>query len=187
MTTKQHEPRIWVTEVISCRRIIVGSTAPDFGGPEFVALDVADGVLEGRAGRWLGPVGEEVVMLAEERLGVPMPASYRKFLLTYGSGIVDDLEIYGLGGSRKGVPNLLWLVDDLREAGLQRPPQLLPFHAEGDGDYSAILAAPLHGHPTGSVIYWSPRRDDEVDVRLAFSTLDEWFLSRLGQSRSARE
>ncbi len=135
--------------------------------------------LEGKNGRWLGPVDDAVVMAAEEELGVPVPSSYRDFLLKYGSGIVGHLEIYGLGGPRTGVPSVLWLVDDLRESGLSRPTQVIPFHAEGDGDYSAILAAPLSGQPTGAVVYWSPRRDDVLDVRPAYSTLDDWFAARL--------
>ena len=136
--------------------------------------------LEGKAGRWLGPAAEADVVAAEEALGLVFPAEYRAFLLRYGSGAVGSHEIYGLSGKRTAVPHLLWLVDDLKKSGLKRPPQLVPFHAEGDGDYSAILAAPLAGHATGAVVYWSPRRDDVLDLRPAYGSLEDWFADRCG-------
>lgn len=135
--------------------------------------------LEGSGGRWFGPVDESDVVAGEEELGVPLPSSYRSFLLEYGSGIVGRLEIYGLGTPRSSAPNLLWLIDDLRKIGLRRPAQLIPFYAEGDGDFSAILAAPLAGHPTGAVVYWSPRPDDSLDLRASCASLEDWFDARL--------
>lgn len=131
-------------------------------------------------GRWLGPATDQAIQQAEEALGVPMPSQYREFLLRYGSGVLGPTEIYGLGGPRHGVPHLLWLVEDLAELGLRRPHQLIPFCAEGDGTYSAILAAPLAGQPTGSVVYWSPRPDEVLDIRPAYPSLDDWFAVRLG-------
>ncbi len=136
--------------------------------------------LDGKLGRWLGPVSDEIVTAAEESLGVVFPPEYRAFLLKYGSGVVGVHEIYGLGGNPTSVPSLLWLVNDLSKSGLKRPTQVVPFYAEGDGDYSAILAAPLAGQRTGSIVYWSPRRDDVLDLRPAYSTLEEWFAGRCG-------
>ena len=83
--------------------------------------------LEGRSGRWLGPVVEAQVEAAEEALGLVFPREYRAFLLQYGSGIVGSHEIYGLGGKPTAVPSVLWLVEDLKKSGLKRPPQVLPF------------------------------------------------------------
>ncbi len=136
--------------------------------------------LSGKRGRWLGPVDEAVVLAAEERLGLPFPAQYRRFVLEYGSGIVGSHEIYGFGGPEVCVPSLIWLVDDLQRVGLKRPAQLLPFHAEGDGAYSAVLAAPLAGYPTGAVVYWSPHDDDTLEVELACLSLEAWFDARVG-------
>jgi hypothetical protein len=135
--------------------------------------------LEGKVGRWLGPTTEAEVVVAEEALVLVFPPEYRAFLLRYGSGVVGSHEIYGLGGKRTAVPHLLWLVDELKKSGLKRPPQLVPFHAEGDGDYAAILAAPLVGQTTGSIVYWSPRRDDVLDLRPAYKSLEEWFTARV--------
>ena len=135
--------------------------------------------LNGKLGRWLGPVEEAQVVAAEEALGLVFPLEYREFLLRYGSGIVGSHELYGLGGEPSGVPNVLWLVEDLKRSGLKRPHQVVPFHAEGDGDYSAVIAAPLAGQPTGAVIYWSPRRDEVLDIRPAYGTLSEWLSARI--------
>ena len=134
--------------------------------------------LEREAGRWLGPTAEAEVARAEETFGLVFPQEYRAFLLQYGSGVVNSHEIYGLGGESTAVPHILWLVEDLKKSGLQRPSQVVPFHAEGDGDYSAILAAPLAGQPTGAIVYWSPRRDDVLDLRTAYHSLEEWFAAR---------
>lgn len=135
--------------------------------------------LEGKSARWFGPVDEFSVAKAEESIGVPMPALYKSFLLQYGSGVIGQYEIYGLGCPQNGVPNLLWLIQDLKQIGLQRPTQIIPFHAEGDGDYSAVLAAPLAGQSVGSVVYWSPRRDDQLDIRPAAVSLEDWFANRV--------
>lgn len=130
-------------------------------------------------GRWFGPVDEATVASAERSLGVVLPEQYREFLLRCGSGLVGSCEIYGLGSPRNGVPNLLWLIEDLQRTGLKRPDSLIPFHAEGDGDYSAVLAAPLCGQPAGAVVYWSPRPDDVVDVKPAYASLHDWFAERV--------
>jgi hypothetical protein len=135
--------------------------------------------LEGKRGKWLGPVMEAEIVAAEEALGVVLPGSYRRFLLEFGSGIVGSHEIDGLGGPGDRVPSLLWLVEDLRKSGIKRPTQVVPFHAEGDGDYSAVLAAPLAGQPAGAVVYWSPRRDDVRDIRPGYPTLEDWFAARV--------
>ena len=134
--------------------------------------------LKDKSAIWLGPVVEPAIVAAEEVLSQQMPKSYRRFLLQYGSGIIDGHELYGLGGPDTVVPSLLWLVADLRSSGLQRPPQLIPFHAEGDGAYSAVLAAPLNGQPTGAVVYWSPRRDAAVDFKPGYASLGDWFKAR---------
>jgi hypothetical protein len=136
--------------------------------------------LEGKTGQWLGPVTETEIVATEEALGLVFPAEYRAFLLQYGSGIIGSNEIYGLGGKRSAVPHLLWLVDDLAKSGLNRPLQLVPFHAEGDGDYSAILAAPLASQPLGAIVYWSPRHDNILDLRPAYKSLESWFAAYCG-------
>jgi hypothetical protein len=125
-------------------------------------------------------VSDEDIVATEEKLGVLFPAAYREFLASHGSGVVGPHEIYGLGGSPERSPHLLWLIADLKELRLIRPAQLIPFYAEGDGDYSAVLAAPLHGHRTGAVVYWSPRPDDTLDLRPAFDSFDEWYAHRVG-------
>ena len=129
-------------------------------------------------GRWFGPVYEAIVASAEESLGVALPEQYRDFLLRYGSGLVGSYEIYGLGGPPNRVPSLLWLIEDLQRSGLHRPKSVIPFHAEGDGDYSAVLAEPLCGQPAGAVVYWSPRQDDVLDVKPAYASLNDWFAER---------
>lgn len=134
--------------------------------------------LKDKSGRWLGPVSEADVVAAEKDLGIAFPPEYREFLLAYGSGLVGSHEIYGLGGKRDAVPHLLWLVEDLKSSGLNRRPELVPFHAEGDGDYSVVLAEPIDGHATGDVVYWSPRRDEVLDLRPAYASLEEWFAER---------
>lgn len=136
-------------------------------------------VLKDKMGRWIGPRDEREIERAEETLGLMFPPQYRAFLREYGAGAVGSYEIYGLCGGSSGPPSVLWLIEDLEQLGLRRPHQLIPFHAEGDGDYSAILAAPLAGNRAGSIVYWSPRRDDEHDLRPAAGSFEEWLAERV--------
>jgi len=54
-----------------------------------------------------GPVAEPDIKDAESRLQIKFPDDYRRFLLTFGSGIVGSLPVFGLNEPPYGVDHLV--------------------------------------------------------------------------------
>lgn len=131
-------------------------------------------MIQGEKTRWRGPASEEAIADAERRLGVCFPAEYREFLATHGSGIVDGVEIFGLGGPKGGMPDLDFVLAGLERRGFVRPRGLIPIAEVGNGDYVAVLAEPLGGHGVGEVVYWEPMRGGEVRVTPAAGGFVAW-------------
>ena len=81
------------------------------------------------------PVSESDIAALEAEAGAPLPASFRACVATWGALTLDGMEVYGLIPGRldaQAVPNLLWLLRDMREReGLPR--DLLPVMDLDDG------------------------------------------------------
>lgn len=131
--------------------------------------------------RCFGAVEEAEIRRLETNLGVALPSEYRAFLADHGSGILGHLEILGLGCEPVSVPSLPWMIGDLEEAGFKRPRELIPISAIGNGDFAAILAATVEDIAVGSVVYWSPRRDDELRLETAAASFSAWLEDQLGK------
>jgi len=142
-----------------------------------MALDIDDGL-------WLGPAEEREIWQAEQLLGVRFPGDYRRFLAEHGAGSIGAIELYGLGCDEGRLPSLLWLIRCIEADGFVRPSPLLPISEVGNGDYIALLAEPLGRHATGAAVYWSPRRDDRLDLEAAASSFDTWLSRRLSLTGS---
>lgn len=134
-------------------------------------------MIEGDRTHWLGPATEEQVQAAEKTLGETFPEEYRRFLLTHGCGLVDDVELFGLGRITGKRPDVLWLIGTIEELGLRRPEGVIPIAEVGNGDYVAVLASAYGDHGIGNLVYWSPRRDAVVDLGHAGSSLTGWLKS----------
>lgn len=88
-----------------------------------VSTPKIDGLFEliersGTRGHFFGPMPEERVRSAEERLGVRFPSSHRQFVRRYGSGDVWGEEFFGLTPNDRGVPSAVWMTLEHRKEGL---------------------------------------------------------------------
>jgi hypothetical protein len=140
--------------------------------------------LHGHDAHWLGPVDEGEISRVERLLGVHFPSDYRRFLGEQGAGSIGSTELYGLGCDQGRLPSLLWLIGCLEADGFVRPTVLLPVSEVGNGDYVAVLAAPLGDHAAGVAVYWSPRRDDRLDLEAAAGSFDAWLRRRLAPRKA---
>ncbi|WP_174732174.1 SMI1/KNR4 family protein [Mesobacillus harenae] len=87
---------------------------------------------------FIGEIKEENIIAAENKLQVTLPKSYRLFLQKYGAGDIFGEEIFGLGIEESGIPNMVWITEQLREEA-QLPKQLICFYFTGyDGEYLCL-------------------------------------------------
>lgn len=87
---------------------------------------------------FIGEIKEETIVSAENKLQVTFPKSYRLFLQKYGAGDIFGEEIFGLGLEENGIPNMVWMTEQLREEE-QFPKQLICFYFTGfDGEYFCL-------------------------------------------------
>lgn len=87
---------------------------------------------------FVGPKPEKLVNLAQERLSVKFPETYRRFLLEYGAGGIGSFEIYGI--IQEDFENhdylhldVVWHAHKERTAS-NLPNYLLPIFDLGDGE-----------------------------------------------------
>lgn len=128
-------------------------------------------------GRWFGPVDTSVIEGVEAELKVDFPLEYRQFIERYGRGIIGSTEIYGLGGDESSRFNVLNVIRNMESLSIKRPPILIPISPIGNGDYSAILAEVHEDLAQGTVVFWSPRPDEILDVKKEASSFAEWVKS----------
>ena len=93
------------------------------------------------SGNAAGPVSNEVIDQAQERLGVKFPVEYRDFLAEFGALIFDGGEIYGLPHTDKNAPsiwqNVISVTQQLQswgQVGIERP-GFIPITDDGTGVY----------------------------------------------------
>jgi hypothetical protein len=107
-------------------------------------------------GDFTGPIPQQIVVEAEELLGVRFPPSYRQFLLKLGCGDVAGAEFYGIVDDklREGpIPNGIWLTLDEREtAGL--PPKMVLVGFTGMGGYYALDLSRVAENREAPVVMW---------------------------------
>ena len=130
--------------------------------------------LQGRDAEWMGPVGEDLLVEVEEQLGLKFPEQYRTFLQEHGCGAVGHLEIYGVGCDPSSPPSLQWLIRDLEGDSFLRPAPLLPICDVGNGDYFAILAAPLDNQPASAIVAWTPNHDGPLELAPVAPSFAKW-------------
>jgi hypothetical protein len=103
--------------------------------------EAARRLVEGCKGAdYAGPFPEELVVRAEDVLGVRFPPSYRRFLQDFGCLSVSSEEIYGIVDEdllRGPVPNGIWAtLDERKKFGLEK--QFVILGSTGSGGWYAL-------------------------------------------------
>ncbi len=102
-------------------------------------LEDAFNLIEEYGGDFAGEKTLDLVNKAEKRLDVNFSPTYKKFLLRYGCGDVEGLELYGIISDdfdHSGIPDAVWLTIEERKIGL--PKELVIISAVGDGTYFVL-------------------------------------------------
>jgi len=117
-------------------------------------------------GQFAGPVPFEEIWVAESRLGLRFPDSYREFLQKYGAGQYGGEPIYGLGVPDVSLPNVVWATETMRTADDFFPGDLVPIQDTGAGDVLCLVTSRIGDDGECPVIEWFP------EVSLDEQTLD---------------
>jgi len=138
---------------------------------------------------FVGPRAERLIYLAEQRLGVVLPESYREFVRKLGAGNLGGQEIFGLideNFSEAGVPDMVWVTLKAR-AEWRLPPKYMVINFDGMGGYLVLNGSPHQGENEPKVASWNPilnastmqLEDGELDFA---STFVKWFNEERGGS-----
>lgn len=124
------------------------------------------------------------IAVAEEQLGVNIPAEYAAFLSTYGHGGAGGLELYGLptpeDAPRFVYPHLVLLNKEMRQAGLD--PSILAFEISGNGEAYGLKLA-KSGTP--KVVVFRPGDIGEPDgLEVVSDSFSEHLIAEVTRVRS---
>lgn len=119
---------------------------------------------------------DEEIRAAELRLGVPIRGSYRTFLLTFGWGSFQHLEILGLGVDVPPYLNLVMVTESERtEMKPRLPRHLLPIMNDGAGNLYCLDTNP--DEPT--VVFWDHDAGEHQTPSLEGDNFIDWLARML--------
>jgi cell wall assembly regulator SMI1 len=119
------------------------------------------------------------IRLAEKRLGVELPGSYKAFLGRFGWASFEGLELYGLG---EDVPAYLDLVEvTLGERTQMRPhlpSRLIPLMNDGAGNHYCLdVASGEQGECP--VVFWDHNLGESQEPEYVAPNLEAWLAEEL--------
>lgn len=131
---------------------------------------------------FVGPIPEEKVREAEERLGVVFPASYREFLLRYGCGGIAALEFYGIGwGEPNAAPNVIFTTEAIRKS-VALPDYLIDVYDSGFDEHCMIDTSQMENNEA-PIIEWTPGLDESSqDLTVQFPDFSTFFVALVKES-----
>ncbi len=128
---------------------------------------------------FVGPVPFEEIYVAESRLGVRFPDSYRDFIQRYGTGTFGGRQIYGLGVPDDGLPNVVWATEAMREADDFFPADLVVIQDTGEGDILCLATALMNDDNECPVVQWIPELTFEEQAFERINSTFAHFLLRI--------
>jgi hypothetical protein len=114
--------------------------------------------------QFVGPVPYEEVWVAESRLGVTFPDSYREFLQRYGAGSFGGEPVYGLGVPDTDLPNVVWATEAIRTADDFFPSDLVVIQDTGQGDLLCLATSRMNDTNECPVVQWIPEMSFEEQM-----------------------
>jgi hypothetical protein len=123
---------------------------------------------------FVGGAPYEEIWVAEQRLGVTFPESYKDFLQRYGAGYLGGKVAFGLGVPDNDLPNVVYATLDMQAQDDWFPADLVVITDTGEGD---LLCLATTRHSDGyenecPVVQWIPERSFEEQ---AFETIHKTF------------
>ena len=127
-----------------------------------------------------GECSEEIIRLAEEKLNLSFPATYRKFLKDYSVGNFASFEIYGIVKDRLdvfGVPNMVGITLKERQE-IQLPSHLIVIGSVGNGQ-EYYLDCRLSKEASPVLVNWSVFPFNEQAGEIEAEDFSDYFLSHV--------
>ncbi len=120
-------------------------------------LDCALELIENaKEGYFHGPATEDLILRAEQALGLSFPPTYKKFLSRLGCGSIWGDEFYGLFDEdfeHSTVPNAIWVTLKYRSS-IDLPRSLIVVGNTGDGGDYVIDVGEKNSHGESPVLEW---------------------------------
>ncbi len=123
---------------------------------------------------FVGGVPYEEVWVAEQKLGVTFPESYKDFLQKYGSGTFGGKVTFGLGVPETDLPNVVYATLDMQAQDDWFPADLVVITDTGEGDILCLATTRQSEEYENEcpVVQWIPERSFEEQ---AFETVHKTF------------
>jgi hypothetical protein len=132
-----------------------------------------------------GGVPFEEIWVAEQRLGVTLPDSYRDFLKRYGAGSFGTQTVYGLGVPDDDLPNVVWATLHMQEQDDWFPADLVVIQDTGEGDILCLATSRPSSDYSGEcqVVQWIPELSfEEQEFEVAYKTFAHFLLKLARQA-----
>jgi cell wall assembly regulator SMI1 len=119
------------------------------------------------------------IELAEERLGVELPGSYKEFLGQFGWASLEGLEIYGLGTDVPAHLNLVKVtLSERAEMRPRLPSRLVPLMNDGAGNHYCLdVASREQGECP--VVFWDHNVGESQVLEYVALNLEAWLSEEL--------
>ena len=112
-----------------------------------------------------GKKSENLVLLAETKLGISFPPTYKKFLLNLGCGDIAGEEFYGVihdDFENSGIPDAIWMtIEARRKWGL--PESMIVIYFDGLESYYVIDTVVKDENGESAIYLWIPGRSKAGD------------------------
>ncbi len=130
---------------------------------------------------FFGPAPEDNVAAAERMLGIHMPPSYRRFLVTLGVGSFDDVEFYGIIANKipgSSVPSMIWrTMEDRKLAGY--PKTHITIMSSGYGPIFCLDGSAVNAEEEYPVVEWTPSTSASNPGERLSENFGAFFLSEI--------
>lgn len=130
-----------------------------------------------------GAKGPNLIVAAEQALGVVFPPTYRRFLQELGCGDIAGEEFFGVIGDdfvESSVPNGIWLTLMERKSGL--PHSLVVVAATGDGAMFALNTSTRDAGGECPVVVWRAGQNSNENLERVAEDFGAFFRRRIEQA-----